>query len=64
MNNNKLKINESPRHICKNAGDYLKNYDLITYSFTDNLKSRDGKQAQSSVDAIAETIKHSLTDNY
>ena len=45
-------------------GDYLKNYDLITYSCTDNLKSRDGKQAQSLVDAIAETIKHSLTDNY
>ena len=54
-----------PETFVNTLGDYLKNYDLITYSFTDNLKSRDGKQAQSSVDAIAETIKHSLTtDNY
>ena len=64
MNNNKLIVNESPRNICKCASILSENYDLITESLTDNLKSRDGKQAQSSVDAIAETIKHSLTDNY
>ena len=64
MNNNKLIVNESPRNICKCAS-ILSEKLWLNYVLTDNLKSRDGKQAQSSVDAIAETIKHSLTtDNY